>query len=136
MKTSEEYLVTQTYLVPVREKPAGTLTLQTGRLMSGERVGLAFSSEATLLAVMGPSQHWIRLAAEPLHEMLAPLGVEAIRIDPRPAGRSQAWEQAETAADSDTAPGAATQLAAEWHALDAARALSPTLRPPSKQRAA
>jgi hypothetical protein len=77
--------VRQTYLVPVRESQAGTLALETGRLTSGERVGLAFTSEASLLLTMGPFQQWIRLAAEPLHDMLAPLGVKGVRIDPRPA---------------------------------------------------
>jgi hypothetical protein len=78
--------VRQTYCVPVRESQAGTLALRTGRLTSGERVGLAFTSEASLLLTMGPFQQWIRLAAEPLRDMLAPLGVQCIRIDPYPAG--------------------------------------------------
>jgi hypothetical protein len=77
--------VRQTYFVPVRESHAGTLALRTGRLTSGERVGLAFTSEASLLLTMGPFQHWVRLAAEPLRDMLAPLGVQCVRIDPRPA---------------------------------------------------
>jgi hypothetical protein len=45
--------VRQTYFVPVRESQAGTLALRTGRLRSGERVGLAFTSEASLLLTMG-----------------------------------------------------------------------------------
>jgi hypothetical protein len=57
--------VRQTYLVPVRESQAGTLALRTGRLPTGERVGLAFTCEASLLLTMGPFQHWIRLAAGP-----------------------------------------------------------------------
>ena len=76
----------QAYFVPVRESQAGPLALRTGRLSSGERVGLAFTSEASLLLTMGPFQQWIRLAAEPLRDMLTPLGVQCIRIDPRPAG--------------------------------------------------
>jgi hypothetical protein len=76
--------VTHTYLVPVRESRAGTLSLRTGRLISGERVGLAFTSEASLLMTLGPSQHWIRLAPGALRAMLAPLGVTTVRIDPRP----------------------------------------------------
>ena len=73
-----------TYLVPVRESRAGTLALQTGRLISGDRVGLAFTSEASLLMTLGPSQQWIRLAPSALRAMLAPLGVTCIRVDPRP----------------------------------------------------
>jgi hypothetical protein len=93
----EECSVRQTYFVPVRESQAGTLALRTGQLVSGERVGLAFTSEASLLLTMGPFQHWVRLAAEPLRDMLAPLGVQRVRIDPRPAselrpeGLPQPW---------------------------------------------
>jgi hypothetical protein len=76
--------VRQTYLVPVRESQAGTLALRTGRLVSGERVGLAFTSEASLQLTMGPRQQWVRLATGPLRTMLTPLGVEGIRIDPLP----------------------------------------------------
>jgi hypothetical protein len=61
--------VRQTYFVPVRESQAGTLALRTGRLTSGQRVGLAFTSEASLLLTMGPFQQWVRLAAEPLRDM-------------------------------------------------------------------
>ena len=46
----------QTFFVPVRASKAGTLALRTGRLPSGERVGLAFTSEASLLLTMGSSQ--------------------------------------------------------------------------------
>ena len=76
--------MTHTYLVPVRESKAGTLSLQTGRLISGERVGLAFTSEASLLMTLGPSQQWIRLAPGALRAMLEPLGVTGLRLDPRP----------------------------------------------------
>jgi hypothetical protein len=72
------------YFVPVRESRTGTLSLRTGRLISGERVGLAFTSEASLLMTLGPSQQWIRLAPGALRAMLAPLGVSCIRVDPRP----------------------------------------------------
>jgi hypothetical protein len=73
-----------TYLVPVHESRAGTLSLLTGRLISGERVGLAFTSEALLLMTLGPSQQWIRLAPGALRAMLEPLGVTCVRFDPRP----------------------------------------------------
>jgi hypothetical protein len=76
--------VTHTYLVPVRESKSGTLSLQTGRLISGERVGLAFTSEASLLMTLGPSQQWIELAPGALRAILAPLGVTCLRVDPRP----------------------------------------------------
>jgi hypothetical protein len=78
-----------TFLVPVRTCAVGVLALRTGRLVSGERVGLAFTSEACLRRTLGPSQQWIRLAREPLAEMLEPLGIEHITVDPDPVGESR-----------------------------------------------
>ncbi len=103
----------QAYFVPVRESQAGTLALRTGRLASGERVGLAFTSEAALAATMGPLQHWVRLAAEPLRDMLAPLGVQCVRVDPRPASelrpaaRPESLPQPQPRATGDAEPRAA-----------------------------
>ncbi len=76
----------ETLFVPVRSSKAGTLALRTGRLPSGERVGLAFTSEAALALTMGPSQEWIHLDGAALRQLLAPLGVDHIRVDSRPAG--------------------------------------------------
>jgi hypothetical protein len=72
------------YLVPVRTSAANTLAVRTGRLPSGERVGLAFTSEARLLLTLGPAQEWIHLACDALRELLAPLGVRHVQVDPRP----------------------------------------------------
>jgi hypothetical protein len=77
-----------TFLVPVRMIAAGTLALRIGRLGSGERVGLAFTSEASLMRTLGPSQQWVRLAREALDDMLAPLGIEHITIDPDRVGEA------------------------------------------------
>jgi len=99
--------VRQTYLVPVRESKAGTLALRTGRLVSGERVGLAFTSEASLRLTMGPFQRWVRLAAEPLRDMLAPLGVQYVRIDPRPASELELTGLRQPWATRDAEPRAA-----------------------------
>jgi hypothetical protein len=77
-----------TFLIPVRACAVGALALRTGRLGSGERVGLAFTSEASLTRTLGPSQQWIRLAREALADMLEPLGIEHITIDPDPVGES------------------------------------------------
>ena len=82
-----------TYFVPVHgttSPPEGTLALRTGRLLSGERIGLAFTCEASLLLTLGPCQEWIRLDEEALFDMLTPLGVEHIRVDPLPAAKLQA----------------------------------------------
>ena len=78
--------MTSTFFVPVAASKAGTLALRTGRLRSGERVGLAFTSEASLLLALGPAQQWIHLGGYALRDMLAPLGVEQVRVDPRPVG--------------------------------------------------
>jgi hypothetical protein len=75
-----------TFLVPVRMIAAGTLALRIGRLGSGERVGLAFTSEASLRRTLGPSQQWVHLAREALDDMLAPLGIERVTIDPDRVG--------------------------------------------------
>ena len=74
-----------TFLVPVRTTSAGTLALRTGRLLNGQRVGLAFTSEASLLLALGPSQAWVPLSPPALRDMLAPLGIKQFRIDPHPA---------------------------------------------------
>jgi hypothetical protein len=70
------------FLVPVQISTAGALAVRTGRLPTGERVGLAFTSESAISQTLGPSQQWIRLAARALADLLAPLGVEHITIDP------------------------------------------------------
>jgi hypothetical protein len=58
--------------------------LQTGRLRTGERIGLAFTTEASLLLTMGSSLLWVRLDGQALQAMLAPLGVRHIKVDPVP----------------------------------------------------
>ena len=63
---------------------SGALSLRTGRLITGECVGMAFTSEASLLMTLGPSQQRIELAPGALRAMLAPLGVTCLRVDPRP----------------------------------------------------
>ena len=73
------------FFVPVRESGAGTLALQTGRQRSGERVGLAFTTEDSLLLTMGSSRRWVRLSGQALRDMLAPLGVRLILVDPVPS---------------------------------------------------
>jgi hypothetical protein len=78
--------VRQMFFVPVRISKVGTLTLKIGRLRSGERVGLAFTTQAALALTFGPAQQWVRLDREALEEMLEPLGVEHIRIDPHLVG--------------------------------------------------
>ena len=73
------------FFVPVRESGAGTLALQTGRQRSGERVGLAFTTEDSLLLTLGASRRWVRLGGQALRDMLTPLGVRHILVDPVPS---------------------------------------------------
>lgn len=73
-----------TLYVPVRTSGAGVLALRTGRLESGERTGLAFTSLDTLARTLGPAQQWVSLGEEPLRDMLAPLGIRLLRVDPLP----------------------------------------------------
>jgi hypothetical protein len=74
-----------TFFVPVRTSEAGTLALRTGRLVSGQRVGLAFTSETLLASTLGAAVQWVELDGQALKDMLAPLGVEQVRIDACPA---------------------------------------------------
>lgn len=68
-------------VVPVHAGP-GMASLRCGRLPGGERVGIAFTSQAGLAEVMGAGQPWIRLSAAAMRDMLAPLGVTRIQVDP------------------------------------------------------
>ena len=72
---------TELMVVPVRAG-SGTVCLRCGRLPAGERVGIAFTTEAHLAAVMGAGQPRIHLSEPALEEMLAPLGVTRIQVDP------------------------------------------------------
>jgi hypothetical protein len=70
--------------VPVRESGSGVLALRTGWLPSGQRVGLACTSAAALLATLGPGQPWIRLHEDAMRDMLGPAGIDEIRVDACP----------------------------------------------------
>jgi hypothetical protein len=76
--------VNQALYVPVRAGDAGVLTLRTARLESGERTGLAFTSLGALARTLGPAQRWVNLAEPSLRDMLAPLGIRQLRVDPLP----------------------------------------------------
>jgi hypothetical protein len=58
------------------------VSLRCGHLPTGERVGIAFTTEARLTAVMGAGQPWIHLSERAMEEMLAPLGITRIQVDP------------------------------------------------------
>ena len=69
------------WFVPVRSHD-DIATLHTGRLPNGLRVGIAFTSLAGLHAAIGPRQQWLRMSADALHDLLAPLGITRIQLDP------------------------------------------------------
>ena len=72
---------TSLLVVPVHTG-SGMVSLRCGRLPSGERVGIAFTAEASLARAMGAGQPWIHMGAEAMRDMLAPLGVTRIQVDP------------------------------------------------------
>ena len=78
--------MSHTLYVPVRMGSAGVLTLRTGRLESGERIGLAFTSEDSLSFTLGAAQRWVSLGDQSLRDLLAPLGIRQLRVDPLPLG--------------------------------------------------
>lgn len=74
--------------VPVHTCAGGTVSIQTGRLPSGQAVGLGFTSPARLAMVFGEWHPWIELHLGALHAMLEPLGITLVRVDPlRPPAR-------------------------------------------------
>jgi hypothetical protein len=72
---------TRLLVVPVHTG-SGMVSLRCGRLPSGERVAIAFTTQASLDRVMGTGQPWIHISAEAMRDMLAPLGVTRIQVDP------------------------------------------------------
>jgi hypothetical protein len=68
-------------VVPVRTG-SGRVCLRCGRLPTGERVGIAFTTEARLAGVMGADQDWMHLTGQAMKVLLAPLGVNRIQVDP------------------------------------------------------
>lgn len=79
--TSINMSVTGQMIVPVRTV-SGMVSLRCGRLPAGERAGIAFTTEALLVAAMGAGQPWIQVSERALREMLEPLGITRIQVDP------------------------------------------------------
>ncbi|MFJ8581023.1 SAV_915 family protein [Micromonospora sp. NPDC093277] len=75
--------VPDNYIIPVRTVPGRqSLTIRTGRLPQGQRVGLAFTTTDKLANTLGANQPWTRLCESALRTMLAPLGIHRIQVDP------------------------------------------------------
>jgi len=67
--------------VPIRACAKGIVTIRAGRLPSGERVGLGFTSSGKLAAVLGSEQSWILVHIQALHQLLAPCGIRMVQVD-------------------------------------------------------
>ncbi|MFJ9694379.1 SAV_915 family protein [Kitasatospora sp. NPDC101183] len=61
----------------------GTTALRLFRLRDGRRCAVGFSSPEALAALLGPGQAHTELAETALREMIAPLGVDTLVVDPR-----------------------------------------------------
>ena len=68
------------WFVPVRWVD-GIAVVRTGRLQDGVRVGIAFSTSAGLRAACG-QREWTRLSEDALRDLLEPLGISRIQLDP------------------------------------------------------
>ncbi|GAA2042938.1 hypothetical protein GCM10009839_52410 [Catenulispora yoronensis] len=71
-------------MVPVRPGRCGSVAVRTGRLDTGERVGLAFTSLPALAEVFGSEQEWIPLNGAVAREMFGLAGAAQMRIDAVP----------------------------------------------------
>lgn len=63
---------TSLLVVPVHTC-SGMVSLRCGRLPSGERVGIAFTAEASLARAMGAGRPWIQMSAEAMRPASADL---------------------------------------------------------------
>ncbi len=91
-------------LVPIRGNVAGCVALRTGRLPSGQRIGLAFTSEETLIRVLGPDQPWITLCGRVARAMFVEAGAVQTRIDPEPYVRLLTRLDVQPLAETPTVP--------------------------------
>ena len=60
----------------------GIVTVCTGRLCSGERVGLGFTSQASFTVAYGPGHAQVSMHIQPLRELLRPTGITTVLLDP------------------------------------------------------
>ncbi|MFJ9607603.1 SAV_915 family protein [Kitasatospora sp. NPDC101176] len=61
----------------------GTTALRLFRLRDGRRCAVGFSSPEALAALLGPAQPYTELAEPALRDLVAPLGVDTLVLDPR-----------------------------------------------------
>jgi hypothetical protein len=74
----------QLLMVPVRFGRCGSVAVRTGRLDTGERVGLVFTSAPALAQVFGSEQAWIPLNGGVARQMFEQAGAVQMRIDALP----------------------------------------------------
>ena len=82
----------QPLCVPVRDNACG-FTLRMFRNRDGARCAVAFTTRERLAAVLGSRQRWVELAEPAVRDIVLPLGVRDLVIDPAliaPPVRSQA----------------------------------------------
>lgn len=78
MTSSEHKLL----FVPVVTVDPGIVTICTGCLRSGERVGLGFTSQDSFSAAYGPEHAQLRMRIQPLRSLLQPMGITIVVLDP------------------------------------------------------
>ncbi|MEU9075971.1 SAV_915 family protein [Kitasatospora sp. NPDC048538] len=61
----------------------GTTALRLFRLRDGRRCAVGFSSPEALAALLGPAQPYTEVAEPALRDLVAPLGVDTLVLDPR-----------------------------------------------------
>ncbi|MEU1290690.1 SAV_915 family protein [Kitasatospora sp. NPDC005856] len=70
--------------VPVTTSGTGSTTaLRLFRLRDGRRCAVGFSSPEALVALLGPDQAHTELGEPALRALTAPLGIDALVVDPR-----------------------------------------------------
>lgn len=67
--------------IPVRDNGCG-FTLRLFRDRDGSRCTVAFTTAERLTAVLGTGQSWVELAEPALRDMVRPLGVPHLVVDP------------------------------------------------------
>lgn len=67
--------------VPVVACGPGIVTVCSGRLCSGERVGLGFTSQASFAAAYGPGHAQVRMRIQCLQDLLRPTGITTVLLD-------------------------------------------------------
>jgi hypothetical protein len=71
----------QPLFIPVCDNGCG-FTLRLFRDRDGSRCAVAFTVPERLTAVLGSGQRWVELAESALRDMVCPLGVERLVVDP------------------------------------------------------